>query len=193
MRRTAELLFMLAGLGLIAAGAPNDPGTRHGGDRVRNLKGPFTITAEYSEGGISGVMKFRGNVRMVSQDLEIRGDKLDLKQVAKGQYEANVAGSPAQMNHKGENGVPPVTARANEVRYDTRTSMVDLTGGAEIDRGTDVMTGDAIRYDVNRRHVSARGVNGGQVKITIQQPVERIRAGRAAKDQKDQKDKEKKP
>ena len=194
------MVLLAAGLALVTAVAPGEvhaPGPApaaspgHGaglggsGSKVK-LKGPFTITAQYSEGAVTGVTQFRGNVKLVSQDLEIRGDKLELRQTGKGQYEAHVTGSPAQMNHKGENGAPPVTARASEVHYDTRTAIVDLTGSAEVDRGADVMTGDAIRYDVNARRIRARGLNGGQVKLTIPQPVERAREGQAKSQDKKQ-------
>jgi len=200
-RRLAEVALLAAGLAVVAAAAPGEvrapsPGPKAGpaaspapggsGSRVR-LKGPFTITAQYSEGAVTGVTLFRGNVKLVSQDLEIRGDKLELRQTGKGQYEAHVTGSPAQMNHNRENGAPPISARASVMHYDTRTAIVDLTGSAELDRGADIMTGDAIRYDVNSRRISARGLNGGQIKLTVPQPLERARE---AQDKRKEQDKD---
>jgi len=73
------------------------------------------------------------------------------------------------MNHAG-NGAenPPVAARAKTLNYDSRSGVLDLISEAFVMRGTDEITGDTIKYDVNQRRIQASGGEGGQVRIILQ-------------------------
>src|SRR5690242_12955720 len=112
--RAVEAAVLLATLALLAAAPAPRSGT---GVKLRTPTGPFTITAEYAEGALTGVMQYRGNVRLVSKTLEIRGDHMQLRQPAKGEFEADVTGSPARLNHSGDKDLPAVSARASAIHY----------------------------------------------------------------------------
>ena len=131
--------------------------------------GPVTLTSDKAELVQGNSAVYTGNVVLSSDTLKLEGDRVELKQYAGGQYEAKITGGPAKMNHAG-NGAenPPVAARAKTLNYDSRSGVLDLISEAFVMRGTDEITGDTIKYDVNQRRIQASGGEGGQVKIILQ-------------------------
>lgn len=137
--------------------------------------GPVTVTADRAEWEKGGAMVYTGKVKLVSDDLELNGDRLELRQSSDGEFEARVSGAPALLDHAGvsaQEGEPalPVRARASTLIYDSREEVVEVAGNANLQRGTDEISGETIRYDVVRRRIQATGSEGGQVKIVIQPP-----------------------
>lgn len=153
-------LWALAGVGVAA-----NPKTESA------LKGPIKISARHAEFDERGKsMLYRGDVKLISAELELRGERLELTQFGKGLYRVRVTGSPALLTHAGVKGQPDLSARASEILYDTSASTVALNGGAVLKRGTDELTGERIRYNAATRRVQASGINGGQVRLVIQPP-----------------------
>lgn len=137
------------------------------------LKGPIKVSARHAEFDERGKrMLYRGNVKLVSAELELSGDRLELTQSGKGLYEARITGTPARLVHAGTKESLPMSARANLIIYDTRASTVALTGAAVLTRGDDELTSERIRYNAATRRVQASGVNGEQVRLVIQPPDE---------------------
>lgn len=137
--------------------------------------GPVTVTADRAEWQEGGVMRYGGNVALVSDTLKLAGDSMVLHQYPDGEYDARVTGTPALLSHAGaadKDGkpTPPVSAQAKNLVYDTRTGVVDIIGNAKMTRGADEITGDEIHYNARERRIQAAGVGGGQVKIVIQPP-----------------------
>lgn len=137
--------------------------------------GPVTVTADRAEWQDGGVMRYSGKVSLESETLRLSGDSLELRQAADGQYEASIRGAPARLGHAAgadRNGqaLPPVSAEAKSLSYDSRIGVVNLAGGARMVRGGDEISGEDIRYNVIERRIQAQGGNGGQVKIIIQAP-----------------------
>lgn len=173
----AERLARGLGLGLLAAsGVLAGPLAAQDGN-VASLRptGPVTIEADRAEWQKGGAMVYSGNVRLDSGELKLQGTRLHLRQFEDGQFEARVEGSPALLDHAGlppEAGEPrrPVSARAQELTYDTRIEIVQITGDALLTRGSDEIRGQSIRYDVANRRIQADGGQGGQVRIVIQPP-----------------------
>lgn len=167
-------LLLPAAAGAAAAGTRTAPIDR--GDLVKlpkpaDLKptGPVTLTSDKAELVQGNAAVYTGNVVLTSDTLKLEGDRIELKQYPGGQYEAKITGGPARMNHAG-NGVdnPAVAARAKTLNYDSRSGVLDLLSEAYVLRGSDEITGDTIKYDVNQRRIQASGGDGGQVKIIIQ-------------------------
>lgn len=131
--------------------------------------GPVTLTSDKAELVQGNSAIYTGNVVLSSDTLKLEGDRVELKQYAGGQYEAKITGGPAKMNHAG-NGAenPPVSARAKTLNYDSRSGVLDLLNDAYVMRGSDEITGDTIKYDVNQRRIQASGGTSGQVKIILQ-------------------------
>lgn len=152
--------------------------------------GPVTITADKAEWSKTGVMIYTGNVSLASDKLQMTGERLELTQLPSSQYTAKITGSLAHLEHAGEPNdkgepTPTVTADANTLIYDSRTSMVDVLGNAKMTRGKDEVTGSDIHYNVAERRIQATGGNGGQVRIVIQPPPDKkAQAQKAAADAK---------
>jgi lipopolysaccharide export system protein LptA len=177
MRHQAELIAALALLVLGTAQAADNSSKEL--DRLRPT-GPVTITADRAEVEQDGPMRYTGNVALDSNTLTLRGDALELKQFADGQFEARIDGKPARLNHAGDptasgTAAQPISAQANQLLYDARTGIVDLIGGARLSRGGDEITGSSVRYDVAARRIRASGGDKGQVKIVIQPPANKDR------------------
>lgn len=143
-------------------------------DKLRP-KGPVTVTADRAEFDKTGVMIYSGNVLLVADNLQLKGDRLELRQFPADQYEAKLKGSLAHMEQSGEvdekgQPLPPMIADGQDMIYDTRSGLLDIVGQAKAVRGKNEVNGNSIRYNVNERRVQANGGVGGQVKIIIQSP-----------------------
>ena len=142
---------------------------RRGGDF--RPTGPVKINADRAEWQKGGEMVYSGNVKLESGELSLTGDQLTLQQQDNGEFEARVTGGPATLDHSGDPQGPvetrePISARSSELIYRSRSDTVDIVGDASLKRGTDVITGQRVRYDVGKRKVEA----AGGVEIVIQPP-----------------------
>lgn len=134
-------------------------------------KGPIKVTSQRADIDEQGkLMLYRGNVLLVSGQLELKGERLELRQPVPGQFEANLTGKPARLMQQGQKKTPPMSASAAQIVYNTRAATLELSGGATLSRGPDVLTGDSIRYDLASRRISASGTDGEQIKFVIQPP-----------------------
>lgn len=181
--RAAEAALLLA-LGLVSGLAGAQQKRENNVDALRP-NGPVTVTADRAEWEQNGAMVYTGNVLMSSDTLRLKGDRLELRQLAGGQFTASVTGKPARLDHPGlkeKNGEtgPPVSAEARTLNYDSRSSMVDILGNAHLTRGKDQIDGDNIGYDAAARRIRAAGGEGGQVKIVIQPPPKASSGGSPA-------------
>ena len=164
MRLPASVLALALAVTAAAAEAPK----KREPIRARELHGPVKITAQSADLDRREYALYRGNVRLTSAELELTGDRLELRQPVKGQFTARVTGGPAHLHHAAIADSPAIDASAGQIDYDTRTAVVDLSGGAQVDRGVDHITSETIQYNVAARRISASGKDGGQVQIVVQ-------------------------
>lgn len=165
-RRLTVLAALLAAS--VAAAQPQLP-------KSAQSLGPVTITAASAEWEQGGNMVYTGNVLLSSENMQLRGDRLQIKPLTNNQYEAQITGNPATMHHdaiKNEKGdiEPAVDARARILTYNSRDGSVAANGNAVLTRGTDEINGESIRYLLAERRIQALGGDGGQVRIVIQPP-----------------------
>jgi lipopolysaccharide export system protein LptA len=169
MYRRASAILSIA---LLAAAAPAAEQTTKPAPKATKApvvsRGPIKITAERADLEQRETALYRGNVKLTSAELTLTGDRLELKQPSRGEFEAKLTGAPAHLSHAGNGEIAPVKASAAQIVYDTRTSVVDLTGGVQLERGTDTLSSDSLSYNIEARRISAAGVGKGQVEITIQ-------------------------
>jgi lipopolysaccharide transport protein LptA len=170
-RKASALLLALATLATAVAAQPPTGTPRSAKAELRMPRGPIKITAERADLERREMALYRGNVKLVSAELELGGDRLELRQPAKGQFHAVLTGKPARLNHQGAADVPPLSASAGKIVYDTRTSLVELSGGASLTRGSDTVSSDSISYNLAARRISASGAGGSQVQIVIEPPA----------------------
>lgn len=174
----AALAAALLGAVTVASAAPvttvpveTAPATAQPVASRGRLKGPIKITAQRAELEDRKSALYRGNVKLTADDLTLTGDRLELTQPAKGQFAAQVSGTPARLEQAAAGDAPAVSASAGTIVYDTQTAVVELSDGARLERGTDRLSGDSIKYDVAARRISASGTGAGQVEIVIQPPA----------------------
>jgi lipopolysaccharide transport protein LptA len=172
MPRVASVVAAaLASLASLASAAvAQGPRPARAAPEVR-LTGPIKITAERAELERREYALYRGRVKLVSQDMVLTGDRLELRQPGKGQFEVRLTGAPARLDHAGDDaGALPVSASAATIVYDTRTATVELSGGVQLARGGDQLAGSQVRYNLAARRITAAGSGEGQVQLTITPP-----------------------
>jgi lipopolysaccharide export system protein LptA len=138
--------------------------------------GPVTLTADRGEWVESGEMLYEGNVTLQSDTLKLAGARMTVIQLADGQFQAQILGNPARLDHAGRAGASgiaaqSVSAEAARIDYDSRRGVIQLTTEARLLRGGDEVTGEQIDYVVAERRVRASGGSSGQVRIVIQPPA----------------------
>ncbi len=149
---------LLAMLSLAAAAAP------------LKIEGPATITAQNAE--LEGdVAVYTGNVQMTSKTFDLKGDRLELSRPSGQQaYMITLTGGPATLNHESTGSDDPsLGARAKTIIYHSASQDIDLSGGVELTRSKDVLTGESVHYNVATRSVKAQG-GKSQIKIVLDLP-----------------------
>ncbi len=170
MSRSANAVLAAALLALLASAASSQGATPAKPGAATRIRGPIKITAERAELERREYALYRGRVRLESQDMVMTGDRLELRQPDRGQFEARLTGAPARLDHPGNEKSPPVKASAARIVYDTRTATVDLSGGVQLARGTDQVSGGQVTYNLVARRITAKGDGASQVHITIEPP-----------------------
>lgn len=120
--------------------------------------GPVTVTADRAELENGHAVLYTGHVSLVSDTIKMQGDHLELHQLPGGHYQARITGAPAHLEHAGAGpDNPPVTAHANTLVYDSRSTEIELLGDAQFTRADNQITADTIRYNVVDRRAQAEG------------------------------------
>lgn len=141
------------------------------------LDGPVEVRADNMAGEIGGTLVYTGDVHLDSQTMAIAGQRLELHDLGRGQFEARITGAPATLHHSGAGTggdgqqAAPVDAHANVVTYNSRTGIVKLSGNAWIERDGNEITSDSITYDVRSRTVQADKGAGEQIRLVIQPEI----------------------
>lgn len=90
--------------------------------------------------------EFDGKVELTQGSLEIRADKIVLKQDAMKHKNCVATGSPARFRQRMEGSDQYVEGYGQRIVYDTRTETVDFFGQARVKRAQDDVKGDHISY-----------------------------------------------
>lgn len=125
---------------------------------------------------------FKDDVRITQGSLVITADEVEVIASRGEGREVFVArGNPASYSQKLEDGTP-VTAKANEIRYEVANRTISLSGSAELQQDTSMVQGDNITYDMTTEQLLATGGEDGKGgRVTTVFTPEAIR--KAIKDQ----------
>jgi lipopolysaccharide export system protein LptA len=119
---------------------------------------------------------FEGNVVLTQGTLQIRGDRMQVRQDQNGFRHGTTWGSPAHFRQKREGFDEYIEGWAERIEYDGRAESVQMFNGAQLKRGQDEVRGNYISYDAKSEFFKVTGAGaeaaangtGGRVRAVIQ-------------------------
>ena len=162
-RRRAAACCLLAAL---AAGAAAEKADR---DKPVNLEAD-RVTIDDSK----KIAMFEGNVVLTQGTLQIRGDRMEVRQDKEGFRQGITWGSPAHFRQKREGFDEHIEGWAERIEYDGRAESVQMFNRAQLKRGQDEVRGNYISYDSRSEFFQVTGAgspaaeSGGRVRAVIQ-------------------------
>ncbi len=165
-----DLLLLLSALiaAPTVAAQTAAPAANTGTKTTPTRQQPIQIEADRAEiTEQSGISIYSGRVSLKQGDLEMLGDRLEIRRDGKtGDIQSVLTGKPATLRQPTETG-EMVNARAERINYQSRDKSLDLQGGAEFVRGRDRVSGQSIRYDANAKKLLASGPGRGGERVQI--------------------------
>lgn len=136
---------------------------------------------------VKKVSVYEGNVILTQGTLEIRGDKLTVKEDAEGFQYGTVWGNPASFRQKREGYDEYIEGYALRIEYDGRKDLVQLFTQARMKRNQDEARGNYISYDgkteffqvIGGKEYASPANPRGRVR-TVMQPKKKVAAPAAA-------------
>lgn len=105
---------------------------------------------------------FKNDVRISQGSLSIMADEVEvIASDGEGREIFVARGKPASYSQKLEDG-SPVTAKANEIRYEVVNRTISLSGSAELKQDTSMVKGDFITFDMTTEQLLATGGEDGK-------------------------------
>jgi len=162
-RRRAAACCLLAALAASAAAEKADR------DKPVNLEAD-RVTIDDSK----KIAMFEGNVVLTQGTLQIRGDRMEVRQDKEGFRQGTTWGSPAHFRQKREGFDEYIEGWAERIEYDGRAESVQMFNRAQLKRGQDEVRGNYISYDSRSEFFQVTGAgspaaeSGGRVRAVIQ-------------------------
>ncbi len=120
------------------------------------------------------VATFEGNVVLSQGTLQIRGDKMVVRQDAEGFQFGIATGNLASFRQKREGLDEYIEGFAERIEYDGKAERVQMFNRAVMKRGLDEVRGNYISYDATTEFFRVTG--GGKQAATANNPEGRVRA-----------------
>ena len=130
---------------------------------------------------------YKEDVLITQGSLVIKADEVEVIATDGSGREIFIArGKPASYSQSLEDGTP-VSAKANEIRYEVVNRTISLAGNAELQQDTSKVQGDKITFDMITEQLLATGGKGknGEGRVTTVFTPETIRKTTSKKDNKD--------
>jgi len=116
---------------------------------------------------------FEGNVVLTQGTLQIRGDRMEVRQDKDGFQHGTTWGGPAQFRQKREGYDEYIEGWAERIEYDGRAESMQMFNRAQLKRGQDEVRGNYISYDAKSEFFQ---VTGGATAAAPNDPGGRVRA-----------------
>ena len=116
---------------------------------------------------------FEGNVVLTQGTLQIRGDRMEVRQDKDGFQHGTTWGGPAHFRQKREGYDEYIEGWAERIEYDGRAESMQMFNRAQLKRGQDEVRGNYISYDAKSEFFQ---VTGGAKAAAPNQPEGRVRA-----------------
>lgn len=117
---------------------------------------------------------FEGNVVLTQGTLQIRGNRMEVRQDKEGLKYGTAWGNPAYFRQKREGFDEYIEGWAERIEYDGRAETMQMFNGAQMRRGQDEVRGNYISYDAKTEFYQVTG--GGTKAATANNPDGRVRA-----------------
>lgn len=133
---------------------------------------------------------FKDDVRIIQGSLIINADEVEvIASNGEGREVFVARGTPASYSQELEDGTP-VSAKANEIRYEVESRTISLTGSAELKQDTSMVQGDSITFDMITEQLLATGGKNsdGDGRVTTVFTPETIRKNTSKSDQNERED-----
>ena len=119
---------------------------------------------------------FEGNVQLTQGTLQIRGDRMEVRQDKEGFKQGTTWGNPASFRQKREGYDEYIEGWAERIEYDGRAETMQMFNRAQLKRGQDEVRGNYISYDARTEFFQVVGAAktagadgpGGRVRAVIQ-------------------------
>jgi len=119
---------------------------------------------------------FEGNVLLNQGTMQIRGDRMEVRQDKEGFKYGVTWGTPAYFRQKREGYDEYIEGWAERIEYDGRTETMQMFNRAQLKRGQDEVRGNYISYDARTEFFqvtgggksAATGGSDGRVRAVIQ-------------------------
>jgi lipopolysaccharide export system protein LptA len=120
------------------------------------------------------IATFEGNVVLTQGTLQIRGDRMEVRQDKEGFRHGTAWGNLAYFRQKREGYDEYIEGWAERIEYDGRAEKVQMFTRAMMKRGEDEVRGNYISYDSQTEFYQVIG--GGAKAATANNPEGRVRA-----------------
>lgn len=117
---------------------------------------------------------FEGGVIVTQGTLQIRGDRVIVRQDAEGFQYGIAYGKPATFRQKRDGVDEYIEGYAERLEYDGKKDFLQMFSSARLTKGTDEVRGDYISY--NAKNEFFQVVGGGKPAATANNPDGRVRA-----------------
>ncbi len=116
---------------------------------------------------------FEGNVVLTQGTLQIRGDRMEVRQDKEGFKQGTTWGNPAAFRQKRDGYDEYIEGWAERIEYDGRSELMQMFNRAQLKRGQDEVRGNYISYDARTEFFQ---VTGGAKTAAPGSPEGRVRA-----------------
>lgn len=117
---------------------------------------------------------FEGNVLLTQGTMQIRGDRMEVRQDKEGFRFGTTWGNPAYFRQKRESFDEYIEGWAERIEYDGRAETLRMFSRAQLKRGPDEVRGNTISYDARTEFFQVIG--GGAKAAAPNNPEGRVRA-----------------
>ena len=117
---------------------------------------------------------FEGNVQLTQGTMQIRGDRMEVRQDKEGFKFGTTWGNPAYFRQKREGFDEYIEGWAERIEYDGRAETLQMYVRAQLKRGVDEVRGNYISYDARTEFFQVTG--GGAKAAAPNNPDGRVRA-----------------
>ncbi|MBZ9612213.1 lipopolysaccharide transport periplasmic protein LptA [Rheinheimera maricola] len=118
------------------------------------------------------ILTYKNNVVVTQGSIQLKADQLEINATAgKGNEVYIASGKPVTYSQLMADG-KPVTAQANEMRYEPSSRTLTLTGDAELSKSDSVVKASVIKYNLEKQDISAESDESKRV-TTIIMPEEK--------------------